>query len=243
MSKVEQVLIIEPTSELKFKGPFTAPVTSYIKLTNPSENKVCFKIKTTAPKKYCVRPNSGILEKDASVEIAVSLQPFDFDPNEKSKHKFMVQSLVAPLADELNLDSLWKEAPIDALMDSKLKCVFEMPNDVVPAANSFVLPDKEDLKKRDLYAPSENDDTEIKKASAEIARLREELSSTQRENLQLKEDLLVSRQSQQPVKSAFAHSRTNQQVLAESNQITHFVYLGIGIVVGLISSLVGKYIF
>lgn len=37
-----------------------------------------------------------------------------------------------------------------------------------------------------ISQPSENDDTEIKKASAEIARLREELSSTQRENLQLK---------------------------------------------------------
>lgn len=24
------------------------------------------------------------------------LQPFDYDPNEKSKHKFMVQSMVAP---------------------------------------------------------------------------------------------------------------------------------------------------
>lgn len=27
---------------------------------------------------------------------AVMLQPFDYDPNEKSKHKFMVQSLIAP---------------------------------------------------------------------------------------------------------------------------------------------------
>lgn len=26
----------------------------------------------------------------------VMLQPFDYDPNEKSKHKFMVQSMVAP---------------------------------------------------------------------------------------------------------------------------------------------------
>lgn len=24
------------------------------------------------------------------------LQPFDYDPNEKSKHKFMVQSMLAP---------------------------------------------------------------------------------------------------------------------------------------------------
>lgn len=229
--------------ELKFRGPFTAPVTSYIKLTNPTDSKVCFKIKTTAPKKYCVRPNSGILERDEAVEIAVSLQPFDFDPNEKSKHKFMVQSLVAPSADELNLDTLWKEAPPDTLMDSKLKCVFEMPNDVLPVMNSFVITDKEDSKKRDTYAPPDSADTEIQKASAEIARLRDELSSTQRENLQLKEDLLVSRQSQQPAQSAFVHSRTNQQALAENNQMTHFIYLGIGIAVGLLSSLVGKYIF
>lgn len=26
----------------------------------------------------------------------VMLQPFDYDPNEKSKHKFMVQSMLAP---------------------------------------------------------------------------------------------------------------------------------------------------
>lgn len=28
--------------------------------------------------------------------FTVMLQPFDYDPNEKSKHKFMVQSLLAP---------------------------------------------------------------------------------------------------------------------------------------------------
>lgn len=31
--------------------------------------------------------------------IAVSLQPYDFDPTEKSKHKFMVQSVIAPEGD------------------------------------------------------------------------------------------------------------------------------------------------
>ena len=28
--------------------------------------------------------------------VSVMLQPFDYDPNEKSKHKFMVQSMLAP---------------------------------------------------------------------------------------------------------------------------------------------------
>lgn len=30
------------------------------------------------------------------VLFLVMLQPFDYDPNEKSKHKFMVQSILAP---------------------------------------------------------------------------------------------------------------------------------------------------
>lgn len=30
------------------------------------------------------------------ISLSVMLQPFDYDPNEKSKHKFMVQSMFAP---------------------------------------------------------------------------------------------------------------------------------------------------
>lgn len=51
-------------------GPFTAPVTSYLKLKNPTNNKICFKIKTTAPKKYCVRPNCGTLNPKQKLDVA-----------------------------------------------------------------------------------------------------------------------------------------------------------------------------
>ena len=37
--------------------------------------------------------------------LLVCLQPFVFDPNEKNKHKFMVQSLVAPDG-EINAEQL-----------------------------------------------------------------------------------------------------------------------------------------
>lgn len=112
-------------------GPFNQAVASHMSLTNPTQDNILFKIKTTAPKKYCVRPNCGFLEPGASVEVSskyfnhttpyapshiwlsnfnivhvshtnthtVCLQPFLFDPNEKNKHKFMVQSLVAPDVD------------------------------------------------------------------------------------------------------------------------------------------------
>ena len=62
-------------------------------------------MKTTAPRRYCVRPNSGIVDPNGSVSVAVMLQPFDYDPNEKNKHKFMVQTLFAPEG-SFNLDSL-----------------------------------------------------------------------------------------------------------------------------------------
>ena len=43
-------------------GPFTEVVTSTLKLKNPTKDSVIFKVKTTAPKQYCVRPNSGLLK-------------------------------------------------------------------------------------------------------------------------------------------------------------------------------------
>ncbi|XP_039380656.1 vesicle-associated membrane protein-associated protein A isoform X1 [Mauremys reevesii] len=109
-------------------GPFTDVVTTNLKLRNPSDRKVCFKVKTTAPRRYCVRPNSGIIDPGSTVTVSVMLQPFDYDPNEKSKHKFMVQTIFAPPSTS-DMEAVWKEAKPDDLMDSKLRCVFEMPNE------------------------------------------------------------------------------------------------------------------
>ena len=39
-------------------------------LRNPSNKTVLFKVKTTAPKQYCVRPNSGVLEPSKAQTIA-----------------------------------------------------------------------------------------------------------------------------------------------------------------------------
>ncbi|EDL91818.1 vesicle-associated membrane protein, associated protein a, isoform CRA_a [Rattus norvegicus] len=128
MAKHEQILVLDPPSDLKFKGPFTDVVTTNLKLQNPSDRKVCFKVKTTAPRRYCVRPNSGVIDPGSIVTVSVMLQPFDYDPNEKSKHKFMVQTIFAP-PNISDMEAVWKEAKPDELMDSKLRCVFEMPNE------------------------------------------------------------------------------------------------------------------
>ncbi|XP_064398514.1 vesicle-associated membrane protein/synaptobrevin-binding protein-like [Halichondria panicea] len=133
--KKQQILDLDPSSEMVFKGPFTDVVTATLKLSNPTNDTVIFKVKTTAPKQYCVRPNSGMLNPHESADIAVMLQPFDPHATDTQKHKFMVQTMIAPNDFTMEqLDNVWKLASKGDLMDSKLKCTFvdvspeEQPN-------------------------------------------------------------------------------------------------------------------
>ncbi|XP_051944283.1 VAMP (vesicle-associated membrane protein)-associated protein A, like [Hippocampus zosterae] len=209
MSKLDQVLVLEPPSDLKFKGPFTDVVTTNLKLKNPSERRVCFKVKTTAPRRYCVRPNSGIIEAGAAVNISVMLQPFDYDPNEKSKHKFMVQTIFAP-PNVSDMDSMWGDAKPGDLMDSKLRCIFELPseNDKMNDADLSKSAPVMNSAKADLpsaaaaaaaaAAPtpavlasasaSSLDDNEMKKLLEKCKRLQSEMGKMAEENRHLKDD-------------------------------------------------------
>lgn len=127
-AKPPQILVLDPPTVLKFKGPFTTVVTTHLKLHNPSARKVCFKVKSNSPCSYCVRPNSGVIEPGCTVTVAAMLQPFCHDSCLEVKHKFMVQTMFAP-PDTSNLESVWKEAKPGELMASKLRCVFEMESD------------------------------------------------------------------------------------------------------------------
>ncbi|XP_046884212.1 VAMP (vesicle-associated membrane protein)-associated protein A, like [Hypomesus transpacificus] len=199
MSKLEQILILDPSSDLRFKGPFTDVVTTNLKLKNPSDRRVCFKVKTTAPRRYCVRPNSGIIDAGATVTISVMLQPFDYDPNEKSKHKFMVQTIFAP-TNSSDMDSMWKDAKTDDLMDSKLRCVFELPsendkvNDVdasnkaAPVLNSAKAEGPLAAAAPAKPVSASLDDTEMKKLLEECKRLQSEMGKLAEDNRQLKDD-------------------------------------------------------
>lgn len=202
MSKPENVLIIDPAQELKFRGPFTQPVTSHMSLKNPTEKKIAFKIKTTAPKKYCVRPNCGVVDSKSSVEIAICLQPFVFDPNEKNKHKFMVQSMVVPEGD-INIEQLWKDVSPEQLMDAKLRCTFETPNEKVNEKSSVSqlttqMIQNETISDTQLKTAITSTgadttkliDVDYVRATTEVRELREENSKMHQENLELKEQII-----------------------------------------------------
>lgn len=205
MSKQEQVLALDPPGELRFRGPFTDVVTSDLKLTNPSEKRVCFKVKTTAPKRYCVRPNSGIIEPGSTVTVAVMLQPFVYDPHERNKHKFMVQTMFAPDGPIESQDNLWKEITPDQMMDSKLKCVFEVPTEAAQNNLNSATEEKSAASKPETGSPEKNaprTTNQTNSAPAEPAgsrrvdddkRKAQEIAQLKKENTRLKEDELQTR--------------------------------------------------
>ncbi|VVC41436.1 Major sperm protein (MSP) domain,Immunoglobulin-like fold,Vesicle-associated membrane-protein-associated [Cinara cedri] len=238
-SKIEQILLIEPSHELKFIGPFTEPVQTVMTLKNPSDKKIAFKIKTTAPKRYCVRPNCGELIPKEKTEISVILQPFDYDANERNKHKFLVQTVVIdPVADygEDGKYFQWKDIEKDRIMDSKLKCSFEMPT-------VEQLLESKNIHDETTAVLETNVETELQKATAELQELREEENSLRQANTVLREEILKLQfkiDDQQSQKRSVGGS---QHLDMQNRNANITLMIGLAIVVALLGIIAGKYVF
>lgn len=253
MDKKGQVLVIEPPIELTFTGPFTQAVSSYMKLKNPSDRKVCFKIKTTAPKRYCVKPNSGVVDPNSEVQIAVSLQPFEYDPLEKNKHKFMVQSMFAPEG-EINQDTLWKEIGAEELMDSKLKCVFAMPAGQEQEQNNVEQEPKfAEPAARVQQAtppvpvaavkPTDSSD-QMSAAVGEIKKLNDSLSQLRQENIVLKEETLrlkrIAAASDKPLDSP-SYSSTTVTAVGPQTEVLPTTHIYAALIILVLGVMLGKF--
>ncbi|MCJ1476685.1 phosphatidylinositol-binding protein scs2 [Lambiella insularis] len=116
--------------ELGFRRPFNHEVTRVLTLRNPNSDPVAFKVKTTAPKQYCVRPNSGRIEAGRDVEIQVLLQAMKEDPppDARCRDKFLVQSVgISADQDVGNITSIWQNIEKTAktsIQERKIRVTF-----------------------------------------------------------------------------------------------------------------------
>jgi hypothetical protein len=135
---------IDP-QELGFHRPFTREVSQVLKIRNPNLTPVAFKVKTTAPKQYCVRPNSGRIEPGKEVEVSVLLQAMKAEPpaDTRCRDKFLVQS-VAVTADKefTNIAQIWQhvdQAEKSSVQEKKIRVVFlaeESAGQTLPAVST-----------------------------------------------------------------------------------------------------------
>jgi hypothetical protein len=92
-----------------------------------TEHHVAFKVKTTSPKKYFVRPNTGVIQPWDSYVVRVTLQgQREYSADMQCKDKFLLQSaIVAPHidVDELPQDTFNKDngKPVEEI---KLRVVY-----------------------------------------------------------------------------------------------------------------------
>ena len=68
--KKPELLEVAPSQQLSFQQPFDTMRTAQVHLRNTTDQTLAFKVKTTAPKMYLVRPNSGILAPHASCDVS-----------------------------------------------------------------------------------------------------------------------------------------------------------------------------
>uniref|UniRef100_A0A3P9MG47 Motile sperm domain containing 2 n=1 Tax=Oryzias latipes TaxID=8090 RepID=A0A3P9MG47_ORYLA len=109
---------VSPAEELSF-GSGETERKCLIVLTNVTKNVVAFKVRTTAPEKYRVKPSSSSCEPGASVEIVVSLHGgFQASPQDR----FLVMAAEMDGAGSQELAQFWKEVPKNKIMEHRLRC-------------------------------------------------------------------------------------------------------------------------
>ncbi|KAI4354805.1 hypothetical protein L6164_003641 [Bauhinia variegata] len=90
-----ELLNIQP-QELQFPFELRKQISCSLQLSNKTDEYVAFKVKTTNPKKYCVRPNTGIVFPRSTCDVIVTMQAQKEAPADmQCKDKFLLQSVVA----------------------------------------------------------------------------------------------------------------------------------------------------
>ncbi|XP_009775976.1 vesicle-associated protein 1-2-like [Nicotiana tabacum] len=130
MSSAEQELLNIDPLELKFPFELKKQISCSLQLSNKTENHVAFKVKTTNPKKYCVRPNTGIVLPRSTCDVIVTMQAQKEAPADmQCKDKFLLQSVVATAGTSPKdiTQEMFNKEPGRVVEECKLKVIYLPP--------------------------------------------------------------------------------------------------------------------
>ncbi|XP_066475914.1 motile sperm domain-containing protein 2 isoform X1 [Tiliqua scincoides] len=145
------LLHISPAEELHFGSKETGEKKCLIVLTNVTKNTVAFKVRTTAPDKYRVKPSNSSCEPGTSLDIIVSLHGAGCAASLQDRFLIMAAEMDQSTGTGTQeLAQFWKEVPRNKVMEHRLRChVLESskPSTLTINENSFNVPSKtnEDL--------------------------------------------------------------------------------------------------
>ncbi|KAL4339958.1 hypothetical protein GQ457_08G025990 [Hibiscus cannabinus] len=171
-----QLISVQPNG-LKFVFELEKPSFCDLKVVNNTQHHVAFKVKTTSPKKYFVRPNTGVVQPWDSSAIRVTLQAQrEYPLDMQCKDKFLLQSTVVPAntdVDDLPADTFNKESGRE-IQECKLKVLYVTPSS---RGNS----EDEGFKSYPEHGTDSN---------STVQQLKEERDAAVRQTLQLQQELV-----------------------------------------------------
>lgn len=206
---------IHPT-ELKF--PFELKKQSSCSLqisNNTSTQVVAFKVKTTNPRKYCVRPNTGVVLPGDSCNVTVTMQAQKEAPLDmQCKDKFLVQSVIVSDATTSKdvIAEMFNKEPGRVIEDFKLRVVYIPANPPSPVPEGS----EEGNSPRTDFPASQFDDhvsrtlEETSEKSSEawsmIHKLTEEKACAVQQSQKLRQELEMLRRESSNKQSGGGHS-------------------------------------
>uniref|UniRef100_A0A914YNU6 Major sperm protein n=1 Tax=Panagrolaimus superbus TaxID=310955 RepID=A0A914YNU6_9BILA len=116
------LLNVDPKNEVIFNGDPLKELTTILKITNKSESKQAYKVKCTRNDLFRIRPPSGILDFNASIEVQVSFKPTGDQP-ESDKHHIGIYHIPAP--NGASASGAWAEHYGPPQGEKRLKICFE----------------------------------------------------------------------------------------------------------------------
>ncbi|KAI8373507.1 PapD-like protein [Choanephora cucurbitarum] len=170
-------VVISPSEQLEFHRPFTRVSKESLHVKNPGSEPIVFKVKTTAPKQYCVRPNAGRIEANSEIEVQIILQPFREEPPEdyKCKDKFLVQTAPYPVVNDESqndITTLWSYIEANErenMRQHKIKCVFLGPE----------LRESDELQENEQQTPQHQEQSPQEQMVEEISPIPEQAKNTE----------------------------------------------------------------
>lgn len=176
---------IQP-AELKFRFHANKQLLQAINIHNTTECRIAFKIKTTAPKRYVVRPSTGTVDLQASISVQVIMgaQKEFGEDLEDCKDKFMVQTVLLKEGEEIGPDTFNKELKKTAMREARLRVVVEGPQVVSTDLHSLQEEEEEPLNEKDLKA-LEFKNLKTAEQLQKIQEVSKELADAKKENKKL----------------------------------------------------------
>jgi len=132
------LLKVDPDDALKFTSG-AANGSATLKLTNTQSGNVAFKVKTTAPKSYLVRPSAGNLKSGESIEVKVIVQAQPQGEGPSSNHRFLVQA-TAVSSDEEASREMWSAVKKELIEEKRLNVIIPEGGAAAPAASAAASP-------------------------------------------------------------------------------------------------------